>query len=69
MEQLKKEVEADDKLRKIVDELRADPSKWPNYSMKEGQLLYKGRFVLPKGTTLIQLVMQEGHEGSLGGHS
>lgn len=69
LEQLDREVEADDKLRKTVNELREDPSKWPDYSVKKGQLLYKSRLVLPKGSTLVQLVMQEGHDGSLGGHS
>lgn len=66
LEQLSREVETDEKLRKIVVELKADPSTWLNYSVKEGQLLYKGRLVLPVGSTLISLIMQEGHDHSLG---
>lgn len=50
LEQLNREVEANDRLRKILAEL-----------------LYRGSLVLPKRSTLIQLIMQEEHHGSLGG--
>lgn len=66
LEQLIGKVKVDHKLRKIMVELEADPTAWPDYSVKEGQLLYKGKLVLPKESTLIPLVMQEGHDGSLG---
>lgn len=52
LEQLNREVEANDRLRKILAEL-----------------LYRGSLVLPKRSTLIQLIMQEEHHGSLGGGS
>lgn len=69
LEELAREVAEDKTLQKIVEELKQHPSDWPDHSICEGHLLYKGRLMLPKGSTLIPLVLSEGHDGSVGGHS
>jgi len=68
LEQLAKEVEADVDLQKLIQEIQRDPSAKPNYQWANNQLLFKGILCLPKGSTLIPILLQEGHNGSLGGH-
>jgi len=40
-----------------------------NYSLKNGCLLYKGRLVLPKGSSQIPGLLKEFHSSPIGGHS
>ena len=69
MNQLASEVKADGRLQGIIQDLQADPTSHPNFQLVDSFLLYKGRLYLPKGSTLIPLLLHEGHDGSVGGHS
>ena len=69
MDQLAHEVEKDERLQRVVRDLLFDPSSQPNFQLVDNHLLYKGRLYLPRGSSLIALLLHEGHNGSVGGHS
>jgi len=69
LDQLKEEVKGDATLQQIVREVQANPSNRPNYVLVDGHLLFKSRLYLPKGSRLIPLMIKEGHDGLVGGHS
>ena len=69
LDQLKEEVAENSHFQQIIRELQAEPSSRPGYSLVDGQLLFKGRLLLRPGSTLIPLLMKEGHDGQIGGHS
>lgn len=56
-------------LLKIIQEIWRDPFAKLDYQWVNNQLLFKGRLYLPQGSTLIPILLQEGHDGSCGGHS
>lgn len=62
-------VQADEKLREIIQALLKGTATPEGYSLKKGSLLYKGRLVLPKSSTLIPKFLQEFHASPFGGHS
>ena len=68
MDQLASELKADERLQGIIQDLQADPTSHPNFQLVDNHLLYKGRLYLPKESTLIPLLLHEGHDGSVGGH-
>jgi len=66
LDQLKKEVEEDETLQEIIREVLADPTSRLEFAWVDGQLPYKGKLYLPKGSTLIPLMLKEGHDGQIG---
>lgn len=66
---LDNEIAADPVLQKLKRELLTTGSEYAGYTLTDGKLLYKGRFVIPKGSTLKQVLLQEYHDGVMGGHS
>ncbi|KAI5408098.1 hypothetical protein KIW84_054076 [Lathyrus oleraceus] len=42
-EQIKAEVQEDEKLQRIIAEIQQDPSSWPGYSYRQGVLFYEDR--------------------------
>lgn len=65
---IKKEVAQDEMLKKLVQELAADPKSHPDYTMAQGRLLRKGKLVLPKELKVIGIVLKKMHDGRMGGH-
>lgn len=68
LDQLTCEVEADEQLQRVVKDLQHEPSSQPDFQIVNNQLIYKGRLFLPKGSSLIPLLLHDGHDGSMGGH-
>ena len=66
---LQEEVLADEKLRQIMQELISDPAAHAGYQFKKGRLTYKGKLVVPKGSSKIPLILHEFHDSVSGGHS
>ncbi|XP_052170272.1 probable mediator of RNA polymerase II transcription subunit 19b [Diospyros lotus] len=56
-------------LQGVVKDLQLDPTSRPNFQLVDNHLLYKGRLYLPKGSSLISLLLHEGHDGNVGRHS
>ena len=69
LDQLKKEVDEDETLQEFIKEVLEDPMNRPEFTWVDGQLLYKGKWYLPKGSTLIPLMLKEGHNEQIAGHS
>jgi len=67
---IKKEVEADEKLSKIMEELQAmEEGTEGKFSIRQGMLRYKDKFVLSKTSTLIPTILHTYHDSVLGDHS
>ncbi|KAA0037919.1 ty3-gypsy retrotransposon protein [Cucumis melo var. makuwa] len=64
-----REVQEDDKLKKIFEKVLTDPDSVPRYSVKQGQLFYKGRLVLPRTSSLLPTILHTFHDALVGGHS
>ncbi|KOM50008.1 hypothetical protein LR48_Vigan08g083500 [Vigna angularis] len=64
-----REVEEDDKLKRVMDDLRRDPNTHPAYTLEQDRLHYKGRLVLSANSTWIPRLMAEFHVTQIGGHS
>ncbi|WVZ06906.1 hypothetical protein V8G54_020252 [Vigna mungo] len=63
------EVQMDEKLREIIQELLRDPNAHKGYKFLHGRLYYRGRIVIPKGSSKIPLILKEFHDTAGGGHS
>ncbi|RZB69357.1 Mitogen-activated protein kinase kinase kinase 1 isoform C [Glycine soja] len=63
------EIHLDPKLQGIIHDLIQDINSHPGYKFQNQKLFYKGRLVLPKGSSRIPLLLQEFHNSAVGGHS
>ncbi|PNX92424.1 retrotransposon-related protein [Trifolium pratense] len=68
-EQIKTEIQADEKLSKIVNDILQDPRACPGYELRNGVLLYDGRLVISSKSLLIPVLLDEFHSSPQGGHS
>ena len=67
---VKKEVEGDEKLSKIMVELQiVEEDKESKFSIRQGTLRYKYRLVLSKTSAFIPTIFNTYHDSVLGGHS
>ncbi|GAU37691.1 hypothetical protein TSUD_164940 [Trifolium subterraneum] len=67
--QVKSEYENDEKLQKILKEIKENSTLWPGYEFKNGVLLYEGRLVISGKSLLIPSLLEEFHSSPQGGHS
>ena len=63
------EIEKDEELQKIIKKLEMNHEETSKYQWEKGRLLYKGRVVLPKTSSLIPSLLHTFHDSILGGHS
>jgi hypothetical protein len=66
---IKEEIQNDDESQKIIGDLSQDPVSRPGYVFKQGVLMYDGRLVISKQSTLIPTLLREFHSTPQGGHS
>ncbi|GAU28429.1 hypothetical protein TSUD_54810 [Trifolium subterraneum] len=66
---MKEEIQNDEELRKIIADLSQDPTSRPGFMYKQGVLLYDGRLVMSRKSTIIPMLLKEFHDTPLGGHS
>lgn len=69
VERVRRELDENTELSRIRDELSEDPESHPNFSVVQGNLLYKDRLVLSAHSTLIPAILHTYHDSVLGGHS
>ena len=67
--ELEAEVQADARLRGIIQDLLQDAGSHAGFELKRGRLHYKGRLVIAKDSAKIPQILQEFHDSSTGGHS
>lgn len=65
---LDEEVQADQKLRSVVQDLLGQPDARRGYQLKKDRLFYKDRIVLPKHSPQIPTILHEFHDSAVGGH-
>lgn len=63
------EVANDPCLKKVIEQLKEDEDSVPKFSLTQGKLLYKGRLVLSKTSSLIPSILYTFHDSVMGGHS
>ena len=63
------QIRADETLRKIISDLEVDCNSHQGYMLVQNRLMHKERVVLPKGAPLITTLLNEYHNGLVGGHS
>ncbi|KOM49767.1 hypothetical protein LR48_Vigan08g059400 [Vigna angularis] len=63
------EVEADEELRKVIDDLKRDPNSHPSFTLENERLHYKGRLVLSARSAWVPKLIAEFHTTQTGGHS
>lgn len=63
------EVNNDSEIQKKIQEVVADPTSKPGYSVKQGVLFYQGRLVISPKSSSIPLLLEEFHCTPSGGHS
>ncbi|KAL4025315.1 hypothetical protein IC575_013702 [Cucumis melo] len=63
------EVDKDEKLQQIVAKLKKEQEVGGKFEWENGRLLYKGRLVLPRTSSLIPRLLHTFHDSVLGGHS
>ncbi|CAI8587750.1 unnamed protein product [Vicia faba] len=68
-QQVQQEIQADEKIKKIWQDLSVDPTTHPEFSIQHGTLLYKGRLVMSSQSALIPRMLKEFHSSPQGGHS
>lgn len=68
-EDLKKELENDELVLKIKRELAEEPTAHKGFTLYQGNLLFKGRLVIPEKSSFINDIIHEFHDSPIGGHS
>ncbi|KAI5437859.1 hypothetical protein KIW84_023828 [Lathyrus oleraceus] len=66
---MKEDVHNDEELKNIIVELSQDPIFKPRYVYKHGVLMYDGRLVISRHSTMIPTLLKEFHSTPQGGHS
>lgn len=66
---LREEIANDPTLSKLKADLLAQGREIAGYYLNHGQLLYKGRLVIPKSSSMIDKLMYEYHTSAIGGHN
>ena len=67
-EEIGVELAADDRMKRVMQDLMADPDSHPGFQLQQGKLKYKGRLVLAKGSTRIPNILAEFHDSPTWGH-
>ncbi|KFK39596.1 hypothetical protein AALP_AA3G264600 [Arabis alpina] len=68
LKEIDREVEQNPELGKLKLEVIADPTAHDEFTVVNGRLLRNGRLVLPKESPMVKLILQEFHDGKVGGH-
>lgn len=63
-----KEVEQDEGLRKVISEIQKDPNSHTTYTLEHDRLHYKGRLVISAQSVWIPKLLAVFHMTSTGGH-
>lgn len=66
---LRKEIDDDQELTKLRSDLRVKGAPIAGFYLRQDQLLYKGRRVIPSTSSLIPKLLFEFHDSAIGGHN
>lgn len=68
-DEIREEEMKDEKLRGIIQDLLSGIATHARYELRKGNLMYKGRMVVPKNSRLVQLFLLEFHSLPIDGYS
>lgn len=68
-DELDREVRQDKLLTEVKQRLMAGEEVLKGFTLEHGQLRHKGRFVLPKTSSFIDVLLNEYHDSPIGGHA
>ena len=63
------ELVANDRMKRVMQDLVVDPDSDPEFQLQQGKLKYKGCLVLAKWSPRIPNILVEFHDSPVGGHS
>lgn len=66
---LEEEVQKGTTLSKIRQEMRADSTSHPGFSLQEGRLFFKNWLVIPRTSFFVPVLLRLYHSSPMGGHS
>lgn len=66
---LEEELKLDKELQLIISGLQANSPNSGKFSLIDGKLLYKGRYVIPRTSRFILSILKEYHDSLVGGHN
>lgn len=69
LQELIAKTHAEDKWKKVIDDLKHGRKTYPNFTYDHGVLLFKGRVVISRRSVWIPKLLKEFHETPIGGHS
>lgn len=69
LDELKKENELDPRSVSIIKQIESKQGDFQNYSVRDGQLLYKSKYFIHHDSQIIRKILLEFHSSTLGGHS
>lgn len=62
-------MQSDSTLADLLQHITIDPTQYPNYTLKDGFLLFEDCIVIPNNLALRQQLLTEMHTSNFGGHS
>lgn len=65
---IEKAVEDNTDLGRVLKSLQNSQTHFPGYSLLRDNLMYKGRLVLPRDSSFVQIALQERHDSKGGEH-
>lgn len=68
LEKIGTEVDQNQELQQIIKALQEGSKDHEDYSLVQGRLLRKGKLIIPWGSKIIEIILQEFHNGKMGGH-
>lgn len=68
-EDLDQEIGADKEIQQILQEVQTGSNEHLGFTVNGGKLVYKGRIVIPRKSTLIAALLHEYHGSAVGGHA
>lgn len=68
-DRLKEEIDHDEFLQRIRKDLEDNPKAHQGFNLFQGNILYKGRLVVPTTSSLRDEILREFHDSPMGGHA
>lgn len=68
LDELKRELSGPEEFKTLMLQVRNEPSKNPDFEIRDNLLLFQGRIWINQGNLFISLLLEEYHKSPLGGH-
>jgi hypothetical protein len=69
MEKFKEQLNLDNEYQELLVKVQTDPVAYPHYKIIDGLLFFKGKLFIPRTSSFKNVLLEEYHSSTLGGHS